>query len=112
MGLLYLMAGVNHFWHSHFYIKMMAGFPDPEILNALSGLAEIFLGIAVCIKRVRSVAAWGIILLLIAVFPANINMAIHWREWGHSIMPFLLRLPLQVLLIWWAAQYTTHKSNK
>lgn len=112
MGLLYLIAGFNHFWNSDFYIKMMMGFPFPKQLNILSGFAEIILGIGACITPLRKIAAWGIILLLIAVFPANINMAVQWREWGDSIIPFLLRLPVQVLLIWWAAQYARADSKE
>lgn len=55
-------------------------------------------------------AAWGIVLLLIAVFPANVQMMLNYKAQSN---PFLwlsvLRLPLQGLLIWWAFQYATQK---
>ncbi len=112
MGSLYVLAGFNHFIHPDFYVKMLNGFlPYPKALNIISGLAEIILGIGVCIPVSRKIAAWGIILLLIAVFPANINMAIHWPDWGSSATPFLIRLPVQILLVWWAYVYTKAESN-
>ena len=107
MGLLYIVAGVNHFWHPDFYLKMLIGFlPYPNALNIISGLAEIILGLGVCVPATRKISAWGIILLLVAIFPANINMAFHWQDYGNTIVPFLIRLPIQFLLIWWAYRYT------
>ncbi len=107
MGLLYIVAGVNHFWHPDFYLRMLVCFlPYPSALNIVSGLAEIVLGIGILIPRTRKISAWGIIFLLVVIFPANINMAIHWKEWGSTIVPFLVRLPVQFLLIWWAYRYT------
>lgn len=106
MGLLYIVAGVNHFWHPDFYLKMLIGFPYPVALNIISGLAEIILGIGVCVSVARRISAWGIIVLLVVIFPANINMAIHWQDYGKTIVPFLVRLPIQFLLIWWAYIYT------
>lgn len=80
--------------------------PEPKWLVALSGLIEIGLGIGLLFPQTRIWAAWGIIALLLAVFPANIYMATAdkflglspWLRWG--------RLPLQGVLIWWAYQYT------
>ena len=71
-----------------------------------SGVAEIVLAIGLLFIRTKSWAAWGIIALLIAIFPANIYMLTAsekfkriplWVKW--------LRLPLQGVLIWWAWQY-------
>ncbi len=112
MGGLYVLAGLNHFIHPDFYLKMLNGFlPFPNALNNIGGLAEVILGIGVCIPGYRKMAAWGVILLLVAVFPANVNMAIHWQDWGTSATPFLIRLPIQILLIWWAYVYTKAESN-
>lgn len=107
MAALYTLAGVNHFRAPRFYLAMMPPFlPYPDLMNNLSGLAEIILGIGLLFPQTRIWAAWGVIALLIAVFPANLYMAIGdkfmrispWIRWG--------RLPIQALLIWWAYQYT------
>ncbi len=107
MGAGYIFAGINHFWHPDFYLKMLVGFlPYPEALNAISGIAEILGGIGVMIPATRRIAAWGIIVLLVAIFPANINMALHPQQFGLSATGLYLRLPLQFLIIWWAWIYT------
>lgn len=109
MGLLYVIAGINHFWHPDFYLKMLVGFPYPVASNIISGFAEIILGIGVCVPVTRRISAWGIILLLVAIFPANINMALHWQDYGNTVAPFLIRLPIQFLLIWWTYVYAKTK---
>lgn len=110
MGLFYTAAGINHFVNPQFYEKTLSGLlPYPSALNMLSGAAEIVLGVGVMIPATRRMAAWGVVVLLVIIFPANVNMAIHWREWGASITPFLIRLPIQVLFLWWA--YTLTKSK-
>lgn len=107
MGLLYVLAGINHFVHPDFYLKMLVGFlPYPEILNAVSGVAEIVLGVGICVPMTRKWSAYGLILLLIAIFPANVNMALHAEQWSFSMAALYLRLPIQFLLIWWAYAYT------
>lgn len=107
MGFLYILAGINHFINPPFYLKIMPPYlPQHGLLVVLSGVAELMLGILVLIPATRVWAAWGLILLLIAVFPANLYMAYDpkfqelsaWLRWG--------RLPLQFVLIWWAYQYT------
>jgi uncharacterized membrane protein len=81
--------------------------PAPKILNILSGLAEIGLAVALCVPKVSSYAAWGIIALLIAIFPANVYMYANDKAgMGMPKWLLLIRLPLQLLLIWWAYQYT------
>ena len=105
-GLLYIAAGINHFWHPDFYLKMLVGFPYPVALNIISGLAEIILGIGICVPVTRKISAWGLITLLVVIFPANINMAFHWQDYGNTVVPFLIRLPIQFVLIGWAWVYT------
>ena len=101
MGLVYTFAGINHFVHPDFYIKMLEGFlPYPGALNMISGAIEIILGIGVMLPQTRKISAWGIVLLLIAVFPVNINMALHPNEWNLSTIGLYLRLPIQLLLIY------------
>jgi len=106
MGLMYIAGGIYHFVQPRFYIKMIRNFlPYPAFIVYLSGVIEILLGIGICIPATRSLAAYGVILLLIAIFPANINMAWHADQWKYSPIILWLRLPLQFLLIWWAYQY-------
>lgn len=103
MGLFYVIAGINHFLYPDFYKKMIQNFlPFPLAIVYLSGLVEIILGLGVCIPETRSVSAIGIVLLLIAIFPANINMALHPQDWKYSPLALYIRLPLQLVLIYWA----------
>lgn len=106
MSLAYIGAGINHFRNPDFYVKMIPLFlPSPELLNYISGGAEIVLGLFLLSKTTRQVAALGIILLLIAVYPANIYMAIDPEKFGVPMWGALVRLPLQILLIAWAYYY-------
>jgi len=108
MALLYILAGLNHFRVPRLYIRMIPpSYPNPPLLNTVSGAAEILLGIALCIPVLSSVAAWGIIALLIAVFPANLFM--YTDEKAGMNLPkwvLLIRLPLQLVLMLWAWIYT------
>lgn len=101
---LYIGAGVLHFARPQVYLGIMpAWVPWPEAAVSGSGIAEIALGTALLFDRTRRMAAFGIILLLIAVFPANIEMAKDWRtENGSGEWLAIFRLPLQAMLIWWA----------
>lgn len=113
MGLLYVLAGINHFINPDFYVKMLEGFlPYPKLLVDLSGVAEILLGVGVMIPATRKLSAWGIIALLVAVFPANVNMALHPEAWGMNPWGLYARLPIQLLLIYWAYRYTKERQAK
>jgi uncharacterized membrane protein len=111
MALFYVAAGLNHFIHPEFYIPMMPPYlPWHAELVFLSGVAELGLGIAVLIPSVRTRAAWGLILLLIAIFPANVHIALHnipvfGAAEGAGVWNWV-RLPLQGVLILWAWWYT------
>jgi uncharacterized membrane protein len=111
MALAYMFAGFNHLMNPDFYIAIMPpGLPDPEWLNVLSGLAEIVLGVYLLEPRTRVLAAWGIIALLIAVFPANLyvaleNVGVGGPGTGAGAANYV-RLPFQALLMVWAWWYT------
>jgi uncharacterized membrane protein len=110
MSLAYILAGVNHFRAPKMYLPMMPPFlPAPALLVSLSGAAEIILGVLLLWEPARVLAAWGIIALLIAVFPANIYMYVLRETTCRSIPDWVLlgRLPLQLLLIAWAYAYTS-----
>lgn len=115
MGVLYVAAGLMHFVVPGLYAQIIPPvFPAPLTLVYLSGLAEIALGLGVMIPRTRRIAAWGLVALLIAIFPANIYMATSnvvlvgapeflsnpstVGRWG--------RLPFQAVFILWAWWYT------
>lgn len=108
MALLYIGAGVMHFLRTDTFLKIMPPFlAFPLQLVYLSGLFEIIFGIMLFFPIVRPIAAWLIILLLIAVFPANIYMAVDfYKKQNPFLWLSLLRLPLQFLLIRWAWLYT------
>ncbi len=70
-------------------------------------------GMGVLFSRTRVVAGWGLIALLLAVFPANLNVAIH--GWPDSKLPswiLWLRLPLQFLLLWWVYRICITQRNE
>lgn len=108
MAILYIVAGINHFRVPRLYLKIIPPyFPKPKTLNLICGGSEIVLGAALCIPMLTKFAAWGIIALLIAVFPANIYMYLNDNaSLGIPSWLRLIRLPLQLGLIWWAYIYT------
>ncbi|HEY1552659.1 MAG TPA: DoxX family membrane protein [Kofleriaceae bacterium] len=102
-------AGINHFLSPAAYVAMVpAALPAPALLVQISGVAEILGGLGLILPKTRRLAAWGIIALLVAVFPANINMAVNDLPLGTThVASWLLwlRLPLQLILIAWAAWF-------
>jgi len=108
LSLLFIAAGINHFVTPDMYVKIMPEYlPWPLALVYVSGFFEVLGGVGVAIPRLRRAAGWGLIALLVAVFPANVHMMIHANQFPN--IPFwalVARLPLQGLLIawiWWAA---------
>jgi uncharacterized membrane protein len=90
-----------------FYLKIMPPYIPLHLETVyLSGVAEILLGAMLMFSDVQRLAAWGLILLLIAVFPANIYAYQHQDLLPAPPLLHLLRLPLQGLLILWAYWYT------
>jgi uncharacterized membrane protein len=112
LTILMVAQGANHFLNPDPFVAMMPGeLPSSWHLALvyISGVAEIAGGLGLILPATRKAAAWGLILLLLAVFPANVNMALNdipldgrdlppWALWG--------RLPFQVLFIAWAYWYT------
>jgi uncharacterized membrane protein len=105
-------SGLNHFRAPEVYLAMMpAELPVSwhAALNVLSGAAEIAGGLGLIVPRTRRWAAWGLVLLLVAVFPANVNMAVHGLPLGDTAVPswaLWARLPLQGLFVAWAWWFT------
>jgi uncharacterized membrane protein len=108
MAALYLIAGFNHFWHPRMYQRIMPPYiPYHLPMVYISGVCEIAFALLLLPIATRWLAAWLIIALLIAVFPANIQMAIDYSR-RHNPYTWLaiLRLPVQLVLIFWAWQFT------
>jgi uncharacterized membrane protein len=104
-----VLAGLNHFVSPDFYVHMMPPYlPAHLALVYLSGIAEVVLGALLLVPRWWRLAAWGLIALLVAIFPANLHMALHPELFASVASPGLLwlRLPLQAGLIVWAWWYT------
>ena len=105
-----VVVGVLHFAVAEPFIKIVPPYlPYHRSLVYISGFFEILGGIGLVMPTVSRAAAWGLIALFIAVFPANINMAVnHIHIDGVPDSPLfqLVRLPLQAVLIAWAWWYT------
>ncbi len=108
MSVLYILAGVMHFVAPKFYLRIMPRYiPYHNALVVISGVVEIILGILLLFPAYRTLAAWGIIALLIAIFPANINHLTSAKPGkGPPLWLLYMRLPIQGVLIWWAYLFT------
>jgi uncharacterized membrane protein len=104
-AIFYVAAGTLHFLKPEPYLRIMPPYiPWHLAMVRISGGFEILGGLGLLVPPVRRAAAWGLVLLLIAVFPANIYMATNPIDASAaSIAPILRwgRLPLQLLLVWW-----------
>ncbi|HEY9402045.1 MAG TPA: DoxX family membrane protein [Pyrinomonadaceae bacterium] len=103
-GLLFVLGGLYHFANPALYLRMMPPYlPWHLFLVYLSGFFEASLGLLLFVPKYTRLAAWGLIALLVAVFPANIQMALNPQLFP-EIPPAVLwlRLPLQAVLIAWA----------
>lgn len=117
MAVNYAAAGFFHLLKPEFFLPLIPpGLPSPEWLNLLSGLAEIVLGVFLLEPRTRVFAAWGVIALLIAVFPANVYGALeNVGPEGPGSGPgafHWIRLPFQLVLLAWAFWYTRDGQGK
>jgi len=108
LSAFFVNVGVDHFVNPEFYLAIMPGYlPLHSEAVYISGFFEILGGISVLIPRLRAAAGWGLVALLIAVFPANIHMAIN-TDLFPDISPTLLyvRLVFQFIFIYWAYAVT------
>ena len=107
MAALYLLAGLNHFMNPRMYLRIIPPYiPFPKFANYFSGAAEVLLAVMLCVPFLTGFAAYGIIALLIAIFPSNIYMFTNKKAGAGLPKPVLfIRLLLQPLLILWAFYY-------
>ena len=108
MALFYIAAGLAHFLLPSLYERIMpVSLTAHHELVILSGIAEIAGGIGVLVPAVSRAAAWGLIALLCAIFPANVSMLERHQQFpGIPVWILWARLPLQLVWIWWAWLYT------
>ena len=108
MAFIYFIAGANHFRNSKMYIKIIPSyFPNPKLLNKLSGAIEISLAVGLIIPSLSRIAAWGTIALLLAIYPVHFYMLNNNKvNFGLPNWVLILRILLQIPLMFWAYQYT------
>lgn len=102
-----MFAGIMHFVKPKMFVRIVPPYiPKHSIMVMISGVLEILLGIGVLFPKTQSWSALGLMILLVAVFPANIYMAQKFYQKGHKYTwVTIARLPLQLLLIYWAYLY-------
>jgi uncharacterized membrane protein len=107
----FIVTGAAHFVRSAIFVRIVPPiFPHPLLLVQISGVCEIAGAVGLLIPKLRKLAAWGLIVLLIAVFPANIYMALkpdRFSDLKLSVWLLWARLPLQAIFIaavWWVGR--------
>jgi uncharacterized membrane protein len=102
---LFVFTGTLHFTRPGVYERIVPpGFPNPALLVVISGACEIAGGLGLLIRPLRRLAGWGLIALLIAVFPSNVYMAVVPQDVDGLRIPIWLlwlRLPIQAVIILW-----------
>ena len=105
LALLFFVAGVLHFVIPDVYARTVPTWvPDAHAAVFWSGVAEIAGGLGLLFPATRRLAGWGLIALLAAVFPANVQMLVAAKQHDAGVLALILlalRLPLQPLLMWW-----------
>lgn len=112
-GPVMFLAGLNHFLNPSFYLAIMPeGLPAHRELNYIAGLLEMIGALAVTYPRTRRQGGWLLTATLIAVFPANIHMALHPERYERfPYWALLARLPLQALFIYWVRVAAKHDTD-
>ncbi len=104
-AVMFVAAGLNHFRVASFYQRLVPPqLPHPLALVLISGFFEIVGGLGLLVPQLRRRAGWGLIALLLAVFPANLYMAVKPSRFTDLHLPYwtlLARLALQAVLIAW-----------
>lgn len=115
-----MAVGILHFTHTATFSSVVPDYlPAHDALVLISGVIEIGLGAALLFEPSRVLAAWGLVALYVAVFPANLNMALHPElpiaglpsDFHPPLLALWVRLPLQLALILWALRYTNLKAQ-
>lgn len=114
LGPVFVAAGVLHFTHTSAFAAIVPdALPAHRELVWASGVAEIAGGLAVMYPRTRALGGLWLVAVLLAVFPANVHMAVHAERYPALPEALLwLRLPLQGALIWWAWNATQDRRRR
>ena len=114
LAIFFIFFGIDHFINPDFYLSIMApAFPLHKEAVYISGFFEILGGLGVLISRFRKIAGWGLIVLLVTVYPANIYMALTPEAFPNiSIELLYFRLALQFLFFYWAYVVTLPAYNR
>lgn len=110
LSLFFLAGGLGHFVNTPFFVSIMPpGIPYPLFWVYFTGVCEILGAIGLWLAPTRTAAAWCLLVLCVAVFPANIYMACYPERFSQfSSTALYARLPMQFVLIYacyWLAQY-------
>ena len=107
---IFVGGGVLHLVKPEAYLRMMPPWlPAAMALVLISGVFEIAGGVGVLVPATRVAAGWGLIALLVAVFPANVQMLLNARATHASALwmsGLVARLPLQAVMIYWVFRVT------
>ena len=101
MSLFYIGAGINHFLNPEWYVRIVPPIlPFKTAIVYISGLFELILGVLLVFPKTRFIAGWGLIVLLLVIFPANIYVALTQGE-AMDTTPMIAwtRLPFQFIFI-------------
>ena len=113
LATFFINTGVNHFVNPDFYLSIMPpAFPMHLEAVYVSGFFEVLGGVCVLIPRLRKIAGWGLVALLVAVYPANIYMAINPDAFPDFPVALLyVRLAFQFVFFYWAFSVTRPAYN-
>ncbi len=113
LAAFFINIGINHFVNPDFYLSIMPpAFPMHAEAVYVSGFFEVLGGICVLIPRLRKIAGWGLVALLVAVYPANIYMAITPEVFPDFPVALLyVRLVFQFVFFYWAFSVTRPAYN-
>jgi uncharacterized membrane protein len=113
LAAFFINVGVDHFVNPEFYLSIMPpAFPLHLEAVYISGFFEVLGGLGVLIPRLRKIAGWGLVALLVAVYPANIYMAITPEAFPEASVALLyVRLAFQFLFFYWAYSVTRPAYN-
>lgn len=104
LAIAFIAAGINHYLQPDLYVSIMPPYLPVHLeLVYLSGFFEIMGGLGILFVRLRIMAAIGLLLLTVAVFPANLHMALHPQDFAHVAPAWVwyARLPIQLLVLAW-----------
>lgn len=115
LAMAFMAAGINHYLQPQLYVSIMPPYLPVHLeLVYLSGFFEVLGGVGILFVRLRKIAAIGLLLLVVAVFPANLHMALNPQDFAHVAPAWVwyARLPIQlIILVWiyWCGLYSQVK---